>query len=264
MSVGARPQVSAWRREGDLLVSPALERLGLAAGFTTRARGSLGGAAASPDAAARARSELARTLGFDDVVRVKQVHGDRVVKADAPFAVWPEADGLWTDRVGVLLGVTAADCVPILVADRAGRIGVAHAGWEGTSRSVARRLVAAMRESGAETRHMVAAIGPSIGPCCYTIGPDRVALIRGRLGPLADDPIRETPEGAVFDLWSANAAQLRAEGVAEIEVAGTCTRSSGLDLWSYRARDRMGLGLGLGFIGRRARDGGSAPVAPTK
>lgn len=177
------PAPTTWRRHGHLLVSPALSALGVVAGSTTRGLGSMGGSATPPEDAARARASLAARLGFDAVVRVKQVHGDAVVRADAPFpSPWPEADAMWTDTPGVLLGVVAADCVPILIADDAGRIGAAHAGWEGTSRQVARRLVHAMREGGADPRRMVATLGPSVGPCCYTVGSERAATIRERLG----------------------------------------------------------------------------------
>lgn len=241
-----------WLRDDGLLLSPALAELGVVAGFTTRALGSLGGAATPADEAGRARAALAARLGFRDVVRVRQVHGDVVVRADAPFGRWPEADAVWTDRAGVLLGVAAADCVPLLVADPGGRIGAAHAGWAGTSREVARRLVAAMHAAGADPARMVAAVGPSIGPCCYTVGPDRVAAIRERLGALADRALRDRDGEIVFDLWSANAEQLREAGVGRVETSGICTRCGGEDLWSYRARERVGLGLGLGFVGRRA------------
>jgi hypothetical protein len=185
------------------------------------------------------------------VVRVKQVHGDAVVRVDGPFASpWPEADAMWTDRAGVLLGVVAADCVPILVADDAGRIGAGHAGWEGTSRRIAQRLVRSMRAAGADPRRMAATLGPSIGPCCYTVGSERAALIRERLGQDAEHALVQRDGEVVFDLWTANADQLRAEGVATVEIAGACTKCGDEDTWSRRAGD-VGL-LGLAFIGRTA------------
>jgi YfiH family protein len=211
----------------------------------------MGGSATDPATASRDRAALAAGLGFDAVVRVRQVHGDRVLRADAPFAEkWPEADAMWTDRPGVLLGVVAADCVPVLVADDEGRIGAAHAGWEGTTREVARRLVDALRTAGADPRRLVASLGPSIGPCCYAVGPERVAAIRDRLGPGADRALVAHDGGTAFDLWTANADQLERDGVAAIEVSGTCTRCGGEDLWSRRAGD-IGL-LGIAVIGRRA------------
>lgn len=242
-----------WQRRGHLLLSPALSRLGILAGASTRALGSMGGNATPPEAAARARSQLAARLGFEAVVRARQVHGDRVVRAGGPFEPWPEADALWTDRPGVLLGVVMADCVPVLIADRDGRLGAAHAGWEGTTRRVALRLAEALRAAGADLSQAVAAIGPSIGPCCYTVGPERVAAIRERLGAAAAAWLREGARGTVFDLWSANAEQLRGAGVGTVEVSGSCTRCGGDDLWSWRGRDDgRGVGLGLGFIGRAA------------
>lgn len=239
-----------WVREGDLLISPSLAARGLVAGFTTRAAGSMGGSATPAVEASRGRDALAARLGFAAVVRTRQVHGDRVVRAEGPFAPWPEADATWTDRPGVLLGVAAADCVPVLVTDDRGRIGAAHAGWEGTTREVARRLVGALRDSGADPSRMVAALGPSIGPCCYEVGGERAATVRARLGGAADRALVARGERTAFDLWTANADQLAAEGVAAIEVSGTCTRCGGEGLWSWRGGD-IGR-LGLAFIGRRA------------
>lgn len=245
---------SAWPERDGILTSPALTALGVLAGFSARALGSMGGRATPPEEAEASRKALAARLGFDHVVRLKQVHGDEVVRADGPFDVWPEADAMWTDRAGVLLGVVAADCVPVLVADDEGRIGAAHAGWEGTTRFVARELIREMSDDGAEPSRMVAAVGPSIGPCCYTIGPDRTLLIRDRLGELSRGTLITRGSESAFDLWTANVLQLRAEGVRAIEVSAACTKCGGRDLWSHRGRaeGETGTGLGLGFIGRRA------------
>ncbi len=249
-----------WQRQGHLLVSPLLSARGVVAGSTTRALGSMGGAATPADEAAHHRAALAQRLGFDDVVRVKQVHRDTVLRVDAPFpAPWPEADAMWTDRPGVLLGVVAADCVPLLIADGAGRIGAAHAGWEGTTRRIARRLVDAMAAGGADRRTMAATLGPSIGPCCYAVGSERAATIRERLGVSAERALRplvssrgpagaEPPPTLVFDLWTANADQLREAGVGTVEIAGTCTKCGDEEVFSRRGGD-IGL-LGLAFIGR--------------
>lgn len=242
---------TAWRRQGHLLVSPALSARGLVAGSTTRGLGSMGGPGTSGEDAARARAGLARRLGFGEVVRVKQVHGNTVLRAEGAFGgPWPEADGIWTDRRGVLLGVVAADCVPVLLADDAGRIGAAHAGWEGTTRRIAARLVEAMSAAGADPARMVAALGPSIGPCCYEIGPDRASIVRERLGREADGVLPARDGTTAFDLWTANAEQLRALGVGAVEVSGVCTRCGGQEVFSRRGGD-IGV-LGLAFIGRPA------------
>jgi YfiH family protein len=245
---------STWVERDGLLRSPLLERYRAVAGFTTRAQGTMGGSAPQPPAdpgeGARNRDGLARRLGFDGVARVRQVHGNTVVRVDSADQPWPEGDALWTDRAGVLLGIAAADCVPILVTEPAsGRIGAAHAGWQGTRLRIAQALVRALVGAGSRASAIVASIGPSIGPCCYTIDEARADLVRAS-GQAAH--LREGPDGTtVFDLWSANVAQLRDLGVESIEVSRICTRSGGHDLWSYRGRDADGrYGTQLGFIGR--------------
>ena len=250
MSTTARTH--AWLERDHLLWSPMLGILGLVAGSTTRAQGSMAGSKHPLEEQAANRAAFARRVGFDDAVRIKQVHGREVVQVDALTDPWPVADAMWTERSGVLLGIAAADCVPVLVADPRGPIGAAHAGWQGTSFGVTTALVEAMVAGGASRERLVAAIGPSIGPCCYTIDEERSAVVRSRIG---DDALRETEVDGVrryvFDLWSANVAQLRASGVERIEVAGLCTLSGGADLWSYRGRDANGMyGTQLGFIGR--------------
>jgi hypothetical protein len=233
---------AAWVERDGLLRSPLLDSLGLVAGFTTRALGS--------DASA-----VAARLGFPAVVRVRQVHGDRVVQAAGLLEPPPEADALWTERRGVLLGVAGADCPSVLVAEPDGVIGAAHAGWQGTTKRVARSLVTAVVAHGARPERLVAAIGPGIGPCCYTVDPSRAALIRERLGDRfiasASAVSAGVPGGPryTFDLWAANADQLAVAGVRSVELAGLCTRCGGADLWSHRGHG-PGHGAGLGLIGR--------------
>jgi len=242
---------STWVERDGLLRSPLLERHRVLAGFTTRAQGSMAGSVFPVDEQARNREKFAHGLGFEAVARVRQVHGNGVVRLDSAIEPWPEGDALWTDRAGVLLGIAAADCVPILLVDPvSGRIGAAHAGWQGTRLRVAQALVRVLVGAGSRASSIVASIGPSIGPCCYTIDGARADLVRAS-GQSAY--LREVSTGATaFDLWSANVAQLRDLGVESIEVSRICTLSGGHDLWSYRGRDADGrYGTQLGFIGRQ-------------
>jgi YfiH family protein len=241
---------ATWVERDGILRSPALSSLGLVAGFTTRARGSMAGGVFPLDEQERNRRALASQLGFDRVVRLKQVHGDRVVHADAAGEPWPEADAMWTSTPGLLLGVAAADCVPILIADPAGPFGAAHAGWQGTSKRIAIALVVELVKQGAATARLVASIGPSIGPCCYVIDDARAAVIRQRLGPDSADVLFAGTDGRpIFDLWSANVQQLEQVGVRTIERCDVCTQSGGADVWSYRGQTGTN-GTGLGIIGR--------------
>jgi len=245
-----------------MLWSPLLGSMGLIAGFTTKAQGSMAGSRHPLEDQARNRAALARTLGFPGVARVKQVHGKEVVHLDGPHArlgsltgapppePWPSADALWTGASGVLLGVAAADCVPVLVADPEGPIGAAHAGWQGATLRVAEQLVEAMVAGGAVRERLVASLGPAIGPCCYVIDMERATIVNERIGEAC---LRKVNERIVMDLWAANTAQLRSVGVTRIEMSAVCTLSGGADLWSYRGRDPDGMyGTQLGFIGRPA------------
>ena len=241
---------ATWVERDGILRSPALSALGLVAGFTTRALGSMAGGVFPLDEQERNRRALASRLGFDRVVRLKQVHGDRVVHADAVADPWPEADAMWTATPGLLLGVAAADCVPILIADADGPVGAAHAGWQGTSRRIAVALVSELVKRGADPARLVASIGPSIGPCCYVIDDARAAVIRERLGADSADLLCAGADGRpVFDLWSANVQQLEQAGVRTIERCDVCTQSGGADVWSYRGAKGTN-GTGLGIIGR--------------
>ena len=248
---------TGWVERDGLLRSPALTALGLVAGFSTRALGSMAGGVYPLQEQERNRESLARALGFDRVVRVKQVHGATVAHADAVGDPWPEADGLWTGTSGLLLGIAAADCVPLLLADPAcGIVGAAHAGWQGTSRRIVQALVARMVQAGARAERLVAAIGPSIGPCCYSVDVARADTIRERLGADAADALQvegvNGPDGQrriVFDLWATNAQQLAQAGVRVIERADLCTQSGGADVWSHRGESGRN-GTGLGVIGR--------------
>lgn len=241
-------RTTAWRQDGGLLRSPLLSSMGLVAGFTTRAFGSMGDTTTPREVQQANRKAVATLLGFDGVARAKQVHGSDVVRVEVVPAEWPEADAMWSDRRGLLLGVVAADCVPVLLATVDGdALGVAHAGWRGTSLRVTGRLVEAMTTAGIRSERLVAALGPSIGPCCYHIDEERVALVSERLGPDNHDLVA----GGRFDLWAANARQLREAGVRTVEVSGICTRCGGADVWSFRGRTSDAeYGTCLAFIGR--------------
>lgn len=239
-----------WVERDGLLRSPVLWSAGFVAGFTTRALGSMAGGVHPLEEQARNRSALAARLGFDRVVRLKQVHGDTVVHADEVGEPWPEADAMWTDTPGLLLGVAAADCVPVLVADPQGPFGAAHAGWQGTTKRIAATLVETLVRNGAHPDRLIAAIGPSIGPCCYVIDDARAAVIRERLGGDSADVLFAGPDGRpVFDLWTANLQQLEQAGVRIVDRCDLCTQSGGADVWSYRGEQGRN-GTGLGIIGR--------------
>jgi polyphenol oxidase len=138
-----------------------------------------------------------------------------------------EGDGLVTDVPGVLLAVGTADCVPVLVVDVEKKVvGAFHAGWRGTLAGIVEQGIATMTtEYGSRVEDLVAAVGPSIGACCYTVG-EEVRAEFGRKFGYADSLFRLGDAGEMLlDLWEANRRQLVDAGVGEarISVVGECT-----------------------------------------
>jgi YfiH family protein len=123
--------------------------------------------------------QLAAALGVESVATLRQVHGAAVEiirDGAAPPLDRPEADALVSNAQAVAVAVRAADCVPLLLADpESGAVAAVHAGWRGTAARVAAAALKALEhEFGARPQRIVAAIGPSIGPCCYAVGSDLV------------------------------------------------------------------------------------------
>lgn len=154
-----------------------------------------------------------------------------------------EGDGLITDVPGVLLGVGTADCVPVLVVDVEKRVvGAFHAGWRGTVARIVEHGVARMvAEYGSRVEDMVAAVGPSIGACCYTVGKEVRSEFGAQFG-YAEELFSGGDPGEIrLNLWEANRRQLVDAGVNEtrITVVGECTacgrdESGALRYFSHR------------------------------
>ncbi|MBI5652400.1 MAG: peptidoglycan editing factor PgeF [Chloroflexi bacterium] len=209
------------------------------------------------DEAANAHENLARLhvaleLDARATVDAKQAQADQVaiVTAHARGTRIANVDALITNQPGINLLLRFADCVPILFYDPAHHaIGIAHAGWRGTVMQIATNTVNAMRESfGTRPRDVIACIAPSIGPCCYRVGDDVIARVRETFTNA--DELLVARAGAIhFDLWQANATQLRARGVEQIEIANICTAHHTNDFYSWRAEKantgRFGAVIGL-------------------
>jgi YfiH family protein len=231
-------------------------------GFPERTGGVSTGARASlnlgkrwgddPDLVDRNRDLLAAHAGFavDQLQMMRHVHGTNVWRVGEPLPEPAEFDGLVCDRVGPILTTFAADCVPILFADPVARVcGSAHAGWRGTVAGVAERVVARMGELGARAADVRVALGPSIGPCCFEVGPEVVDRFRARFGDLPGLIVRG-PHKDHVDLRVALTAGLVAAGVrhAHVDAAPPCTRCAAARFYSYR-RDGQAGGILMGYIG---------------
>jgi len=197
--------------------------------------------------------QLAADAGvtLDEVVRLRQVHGTRVVAATAPATVPSEADAVMTRDRRFLLTVQVADCVPVLMGDFAtGAVAAVHAGWRGTAAGIGGRTVAELtRAFGSAPAHLVAAIGPSIGPCCYEVGRELRDVFLGAGWPEASISRWFRKDEPRLDLWEANRDQLIAAGVPaeSISVSALCTACHPAWFHSYR-RDRERAGRMVGYI----------------
>jgi len=148
-----------------------------------------------------------------------------------------------------VLGAFAADCIPLLFADAEARvIGAAHAGWRGTVGGVAANVVARMVERGARADRIRVALGPSIGPCCFEVGPEVVAPFRAAFGERAGLVV-PGPAKDHIDLRVATRAVLERAGVRpeHVDAAPPCTKCEADRFFSYR-RDGQAGGVHMAFI----------------
>jgi YfiH family protein len=191
-------------------------------------------------------SRIAAAAGIsqDGFCFTRQVHGDciRVVTKSDKKQVRlgrdvPECDALLTDSENTPLVCVSADCVPILLyaADKRA-CGAVHAGWRGTALGIAKKAVLKMvKEFGVKPENIIAAIGPSISPCCFLTHDDVPREMEEGLGSLALGFIKPCPDGRFsVDLKGINFAQLACAGVKRIYVSPDCTCCNPDKYYSHR------------------------------
>jgi YfiH family protein len=181
------------------LRSAELDALGVDHGFGTRL------------------SEAARLPGLR---MVRQVHGGRVLRVP-PHSGDLEADALVTTEPGCAVAVRTADCVPILLADRARRgVAAVHAGWRGSAGRIVEHAVDALCDAtGATPGRLLAVIGPHIEPCCYEVDDP----VRDRIGEESAFLPANRPGRYWLDLDRLNRLQLGRVGLRSIAHVGECT-----------------------------------------
>ena len=223
------------------------------------------------------RRRFQSALGAKDLtlVSLKQIHSDVVhLFQDSP-AEPCRGDAAATNRPGLLLAVQTADCVPILLADPKKRaVAAVHAGWRGTLQRIVVKAIGKMQmQFGSKPADLLAAIGPSIGGCCYEVGTEVASEFRSQFSNASDwfDELRTGDEpnplqwlnmappghqpptkNVLLDLRKANRAQLLDAGLLaqNIGVSGLCTACRRDLLFSYR-KERGATGRLLSVIGIR-------------
>ena len=204
-----------------------------------------GGPKTNPDGWTQAVATVG--AGLEQLVRVRQVHAAsvRVLKQGetgaADLAAVPDGDAIVSNASGYVLSVQVADCVPILMASgKDGVVAAVHAGWRGTCAGVARAAIDTLtRQFGVKPSDLTVAIGPSIGLCCYDVGPN--VLDAFRTAGSGEEHLARwfTTNGGGslrLDLWAANRDQLITAGVREdhLYISGLCTQTHSNIFESYR------------------------------
>ena len=206
----------------------------------------------------RNRKAFAKAIGVDAnrFTTCQQVHGSKVVQVTKELVgsgakdfanTIADTDALITNLPDVPLMLFYADCVPVLLADlETGAIGLAHAGWRGTVANIGAKTLATMGEAfGTKPENVLAAIGPSIGACCYEVND----FVRDQASGYEEFFAPKGGGKYQLDLWGMNAKQLQEAGVPaeKITIAGICTNDNVELFCSYRAEQgktgRMGVCL---------------------
>jgi len=233
-----------------MIEARALSLPGIRHGFFTRQGGvsgglyaSLNGGLGSQDSADnvtenRARMAIALGAPPDRLLTAYQIHSPLAVVADEPWSAdaRPRADAIVTRTPQLAIGVTTADCGPILLADPVARvIGAAHAGWRGALTGVIEAAVAAMERLGAKRRRIHAALGPMIRQDNYEVGADLIARFNAEDSASGHFFAQGRREGhAQFDLAGYIRTRLDRAGVVEIEDLALCTYRDPAQFFSFR------------------------------
>jgi YfiH family protein len=223
---------------------------GIRHAFFTREGGVSGGIYASlnsgvgssddPDHVAENRARMAEALGVDAarLITAFQIHSPHVVVADEPWSVEtrPRADAIVTRTPGLAIGVSTADCGPLLFADPQARvIGAAHAGWRGAFSGVIEGTIAAMETLGASRQRISVALGPLIRKDNYEVSQSFVDEFLRTDENYARFFAPAARDGhAMFDLPGFIASRLEQSGIARFEDIGICTYADPECFYSYR------------------------------
>jgi purine-nucleoside/S-methyl-5'-thioadenosine phosphorylase / adenosine deaminase len=241
---------TGWTEEdaaGGWIFRPSEIAEGLVVGFSGRGAAPPGEPSPTAFLARRFANRL-RVASFP-IVRATQVHGAEaftVRERPAPGEVVDagERDILATDLPGVCLVVQTADCVAIVLAG-ARSVAVVHAGWRGSAKNAAAAGVAALVELGERASSVRAFLGPSIGACCYEVGPEVAARFAG-------DFAKRSRDGRfLLDLAAVNRVQLGEAGIRPENVSAhpACTRCGGERFASFR-RDGAAAGRMIALAAR--------------
>lgn len=174
-------------------------------------------------------------LGGDRVMRLRQVHGAEVVYVDKPSQYQLEADGVVTDKYGIVLGIATADCIPVLMADfKNGVIGAAHAGWRSALKGVIENTLQVMIEHGAKLENIALATGPCLQQKDFEVKDDMrdMFIEQSAQNSVFFTPIEDGKYLCDLEQYVKHRAELF--GVKNITVSGINTYDDDKHYFSYR------------------------------
>ena len=227
------------------LTLPALEALGLPHASTTRHCPGIAHPSepVSPIGRETAAVLAPHGLDFTRVAYLHQVHGAMVRRVEAG-GNGGEGDVLFTTTPRVPLAIFTADCLTVVLYDRAGgHLALAHVGWRGTVQSASLAAVRALAAAGTRLADLHAAIFPSIGPCCYEVDRPVIEPLRAAFPDRWEAWVTSTRPGQWrLDLWAANEFQLVSAGVRTDRIANPrlCTGCRTDLFFSYRREGSRG------------------------
>lgn len=243
------------KKYGDFeyLVSPLLEEAGVKHCFTTRLGGvseedhlrsmNLGTSRGDKESNVAENVRIVcEALSFteENLSRTNQIHENKVAILTEPVEVSQGCDALATDKKGIPLLSTSADCVPVLLYDKKKKVCASiHSGWKGTVKKICREAVFALCENyGSDPSDIIAAIGPSIGKCCFQVKKDVLDAFFESFSDVSF--IKEEGDGIHYraDLWEAVKITLVEAGIRKenISLAGECTCCNNNMYFSSRAQ----------------------------
>ena len=211
------------------------------------------------------RKKYLSSLDFslNDSVALNQVHGSNIIlvgESDRGRGMTSyedflcSADGMVTNKPGILLTTYYADCVPIYIYDpQTNSIGIAHAGWKGTVLKIGISLVSSLNKSyGVNPNNCIAVIGPSIGPCCYEVDERILNPVKKAYPDYFSIVTNEGLGKGFIDLWEANNLSLQESGILSqnIYMSKLCTSCNKEYFFSHR-RDNGRTGRMSAVIGLR-------------
>ena len=247
-------KIPQWEKYGGLLHGFMGRRggksLGVYAGLNTSYR-----VGDDPKIVSQNVCDMKLAVGIHDgkIVTMRQMHGDDIIEVkDKQLKEAGECDGMVTAENDIYLGVLTADCVPLLFIAPKQRLAAAvHAGWRGTLAGIAEKTVRLFKSHyNVDADDLEAALGPSIGVCCYEVKDDVADPLMKKWGPLTTPSVAVRDGKTFINLSRLNRDILREAGVPgkQLYQVGPCTACSPADFFSYR-RERSETGRQISVVG---------------